>query len=247
MIRLLDIPADRGLGFGVFDNGGATGDAAALARAIKSGASAAYGTAGPEFVRRIIREGVNGDDVRAMIADFVKAAVRPGADGQIERVAQRLGSIAAAGELAISLGVAPWPAGSAREAAAWALEEWLANRGGWEPAEAGQALAQVRLYIEQHGDSRFDPLENPEAKPSPNRAGWRKGEGEAREWLIPPESWKAEICQGLDATFVARTLAERGLLHRIGDGFLAVRKIGGGNRRVYVIGARILAGGYDDA
>ena len=88
-----------------------TGDAGALARAIKSGASAAYGTAGPEFVRRIIREGVNGDDVRAMVADFVKAEVRPGADGQVERVAQRLGLIAAAGELATSLGVAPWPAG----------------------------------------------------------------------------------------------------------------------------------------
>ena len=110
-----------------------------------------------------------------------------------------------------------------------------------------QALAQERLYIEQHGDSRFDPLDNPEAKPSPSRAGWRKGEGEGREWYIPPEVWKAEICQGLDATFVARTLAERGLLHRIGDGFLAVRKIGGGNRRVYVVGARILAGDDDDA
>jgi putative DNA primase/helicase len=47
MIRLLDIPADRGLGFGVFDNGGATGDASKLAGAIKNGASAAFGTRRP--------------------------------------------------------------------------------------------------------------------------------------------------------------------------------------------------------
>ena len=73
-------------------------------------------------------------------------------------------------------------------------------------------MAQVRLFIEQHGDSRFDPLDKPEAKPSPNRAGWRKGEGEAREWYIPPEIWKSEICQGLDPKFVARTLAERGMI-----------------------------------
>ena len=245
MLRLLDIPSDRGLGFGAFDHGGKTGDAGALARAIKSGATTSYGSAGPEFVRRIIREGVNGADVCAMVADFVVIECPPRADGQIERVAQKLGLIAAAGELAIALDVAPWPAGEARKAAAWAFKAWLADRGGAEPAEARQALAQVRLYIEQHGDSRFDPLDNPEAKPSPNRAGWRKGEAGEREWLIPPETWKAEICAGLDPKFVARTLAERGFLARIGDGNVAVRTIGGTSKRVYVVTARILSGGDD--
>ena len=85
-------------------------------------------------------------------------------------------------------------------------------------------MEQVRLFIEQHGDSRFDPLDNPDAKPSPNRAGWRKGEGEEREWFIPPETWKSEICAGLDAGFVARTLAERGMLLRASDGFQPVRE-----------------------
>ena len=159
LLRLLDLPADRGLGFGVFDNGGSHGDAGALARAIKFSANAAYGTAGPEFVRRIVAENINGDDVRAMAADFVKAECPTGADGQVERVAHRLGLIAAAGEIAIAVGVAPWRAGEVRNAAAWALRAWLANRGGAEPAEVRQAIQQVRLYIEQHGDSRFDPLE----------------------------------------------------------------------------------------
>jgi uncharacterized protein (DUF927 family) len=247
MIRLLDIPADRGLGFGVFDNGGATGDASKLAGAIKNGASAAFGTAGPEFVRRIIREGVSGDDVRAIVADFAKAEVRQGADGQIERVAQRLGLIAVAGELAINLGVVPWQAGEAREAAAWAFRAWLANRGGSGPAEARQAVAQVRLFIEQHGDARFDPLDKPEAKPSPNRAGWRKDVGEVRQWYIPPETWKSEICSGLDPIFVARTLAERGLIEKPRDGFQKPTRINGDLKRVYVVTARILAGGDDDA
>ena len=222
-------------------------DAGALARAIKISASNAYGMAGPEFVRRILAESVTGEDVRGMIADFVKTECPTGADGQVERVAHRLGLIAAAGELAIGLSLAPWSAGEARKAAAWAFKAWLSNRGGAEPAEARQALAQVRLYIEQHGDSRFDPLDNPDAKPSPNRAGWRKGEGEAREWLIPPETWRFEICQGLDSKFVARTLAERGFLSRIGDGNLAVRTICGTSKRVYVVTARILSGGEDDA
>ena len=247
LLRLLDLRADRGLGFGVFDNGGSEDDAGALARAIKGAAGKAYGVAGPAFVRRIIAEVVTGDDVRAMVADFVTAECPAGADAQVERVAQRLGLIAAAGELATATGVAPWQDGEARKAAAWALKAWLSNRGGAEPAEARQALGQVRLFIEQYGDSRFDPLDNPDAKPSPNRAGWRKGEGDEREWLIPPEIWKAEICAGLDPGFVARTLAKHGLIEKASDGFQPVRRIGGSNKRVYVVNARIFAGGDHDA
>ncbi len=246
-IRLLDIPADRGLGFGAFDHADGHDDAGALARAIKQGASEAYGTAGPEFVRRLIREAVNGSDVRASVADFVKQECPARADGQIERVAQRFGLIAAAGELATALAVTPWGTGEAIKAAAWAFKAWLDNRGGAGSGEARQALSAVRLYLIQHGDSRFDPADDLASKPSLNRAGWRKGEGEEREWYIPPDTWKAEICEGLDAKAVALALADLGHLHRINDGFLAVRRVGGRNVRVYVVGASILAGGDDDA
>ena len=57
LVRLLDIPADRGAGFGAFDNGGPEGDAGNLAKGFKHAAISAYGMAGPEFVRRIIDEG----------------------------------------------------------------------------------------------------------------------------------------------------------------------------------------------
>jgi putative DNA primase/helicase len=67
----------------------------------------------------------------------------------------------------------------------------------------------VRLFIEQHGESRFDPLGDPDARSVNNRAGWRKGSGPDREWLVPPEVWKSEICNGLDPTMVAKVLAER--------------------------------------
>jgi putative DNA primase/helicase len=247
LLRLLDVPADRGRGFGVFDNGGRDDDAGALARAINRAASKAYGTAGPEFVRRILAESVTGDDVREKVSNFVKAECPPRADGQVERVAHRLGLIAVAGELATLLGLTGWREGEAREAAAWAFKAWLSYRGGADPAEARQAVEQVRLFIQQYGDSRCDPLDHPDAKPSPNRAGWRKGEGEEREWFIPPETWKFEICAGLDAVLVARTLAERGFIRRIGDGFQSPRKIDGSNKRVYVVTARIFAGADDDA
>jgi putative DNA primase/helicase len=247
LIRVLDIPSDRGTGFGVFDHGGDSKDAGVLSRAIKDSAVESYGLAGPEFVRLIIDKEISAGVVKGMVAEFVGRQCPPGADGQCERAAQRLGVIGTAGELATSLGVTPWQAGEAADAAAWAFRQWLSNRGGTEPAEARQAVTQVRLFFEQYGEARFDSLDDDESKSSPNRAGWRKCEGGKQEWLIPPEIWKSEICDGLNPTFVAQTLSKRGVLDRVKDGFQSVRKIGGSNRRVYVINAGIYAGREDAA
>jgi hypothetical protein len=67
LVRLLDVPAERGKGFGVFDNGGPDGDAATLAKAINRAATTAYGAAGPAFVRKLISDSVTGDDVRGLL------------------------------------------------------------------------------------------------------------------------------------------------------------------------------------
>jgi uncharacterized protein (DUF927 family) len=233
------------MGFGVFDHAGPQGDAAKLAKAFSRAATSAYGTAGPEYVRGIINEGT--DNVAAIvhegINDFVASNVANGEDGQIGRAEQRLGLIAVAGKLATVLGVVPWQEGEASAAAAWALNQWIEARGGMEPAEVQQAIEQVRLFIEQHGESRFDPLNDCEAKPVLNRAGWRKGDGASREWKIPPETWRVEICAGLDPKMVARTLAELGVLERAADGFQPVRKIASTNKRVYIVNASIFDGG----
>ena len=106
LVRMLDIPAE---GYGAFDNAGPEGEAGKLAKALKQAGSASYGTAGPEFVRRLIAEDVTGEDVRALVADFTASELSTHSEGQIDRAAQRLGLIAAAGELATRLGVTPWP------------------------------------------------------------------------------------------------------------------------------------------
>jgi uncharacterized protein (DUF927 family) len=227
----------------VFDNPGPDGDAASLATEFKLAATSAYGTAGPEFVRRLIGEPVTGDALRMLVNDFVKAYVPAGSDGQIDRAAQRLGLIAAAGELAIQFGLTPWREREATEAAAWALARWIDGRGGTEAGEVSQAIGQVRHFIEAHGESRFDSLDEADAKPVNNRAGWRKGSGEDRRWLILPEVWKLDVCAGLDARAAAETLAKRGMLVKASDGFQKVEKIAGTPKRVYVVTPRIFEGG----
>ena len=240
LVRMLDIPAERA--FGVFDNAGPKGDAGALAKACSLAAATAYGTAGPEFVRRLIAAEVSGADVRALVGDFTAAHVPPGADGQVIRAADRLGLVAAAGELATKLGVTGWREGEAREASAWALKQWIEGRGGLEPAEVRQAIEQVRLYIGTYGEARFDNLDDPDARPVQIRAGWRKGQGEDRRWLFPPENWKV-VCAGLDAASVARVLASRAALERGTDSYAKVEKIAGRSMRVYAVTPRIFDGG----
>jgi len=245
LVRMLDIPTARACG--VFDDAGPDGDAAAFAKRCKLAAASAYGTAGPEFVRRLIADDVGGDDVRATVNAFVEKEVPPGADGQVDRAAHRLGLIAAAGEFATAFGLTGWREGEAREAAAWALRQWIDGRGGTEPAEVRQAVEHARLIIETHGDARFQPIDDPDAKPVINRLGWRKGAGAEREWWVLPESWKAELCAGLDPQSVARVLAERGMLRRQGGNVLQCTvNVGGGQRvRAYVLTAAILDGGGD--
>jgi uncharacterized protein (DUF927 family) len=246
LVRLLDIPADRGTGFGAFDHADGYADAGALAKAIKVAAVSAFGTAGTEFVRRVISEGITGIDLRGMIAEFVLSTVGSKADGQIDRAAQRLGLVGTAGELATALGITMWRPGEARDAAEWALGRWIEGRGGTEPAEVREAVEQVRLFIEQHGESRFARLDDSESRPVANRAGWRKGAGAEREWLIPSTTWRADICHGLDPKLVARVLAERGMLERASDGLQPVRKIEGVNTRVYIVKASIFDGGRNE-
>jgi hypothetical protein len=156
---MLDIPAARVCG--VFDHGGPDGDAAAFAKACKLAAASAYGTVGPEFVRRLIANCVTGDDVRSIVTEFVATEVPRGADGQIDRAAQRFGLIIAAGEVATAFGLTGWRKGEAREAAAWALKQWIEGRGGTEASEVRQAVQQVRLMIEAHGEFRFQALDDP--------------------------------------------------------------------------------------
>jgi putative DNA primase/helicase len=243
-VRLVDIPADAGKGFGAFDNDGAFNDPKILADQIKSAAQTLYGTAGPQFVRRLIAEGIhkNPEGIKAMIDSFRTNYAPRGADSQVLRVADRFGLAAAAGELACEFDIVRWEKGEALEDARRCFIDSLDSRGGAEAGEVQSAISQVRLFIENHGDSRFERIGS-EDRPVNNRAGWRKGDGAAREWLIPPETWKSEVAVGHDPVLVARVLADGEMLKRAPDGYQRVEKIEGRSQRVYVVTASILYGG----
>jgi uncharacterized protein (DUF927 family) len=258
LVRLLDVKADRANG--AFDEMAEGVGVIPFVSDCARAASTSYGTAGREFVRRLLIKGVTSEDVRKLVDEFVRTELfiaKSGA-GQSARAAQRLGLIAAAGELAIELGVLPWSKGEATEAARWALRQWLEARGTVSSIEERQAIARVRRYIEAYGESRFDPLSggadsnrdddvtfDVDAKRSLVRAGFRKGQDEHRRWLVFPEMWRTDVCQGLDPVFAAATLAKHGMLERDKDrrNLAKVVKIknfaGGKAKRFYVLTPRL--------
>jgi uncharacterized protein (DUF927 family) len=241
-VRIIDIPADAGKGFGVFDHAGSNGDAKELADAIKAAACAHYGTAGPAFVERILAEGVQNiaSMLREARAQFHATVVAPDATGQVQRVADRFALISASGELAIQFKILPWQPGSARDVAVRLFKVWVEQRGGVESAEVREGVDQVRALIARFGSSRFDPVDVTE-RPVLDRLGWYRGDGADRLWFISPEIWKSNFAAGFDPTLVARALADRGMLKRSSEGFARSEWIERRTMRVYVLTAKVAA------
>jgi putative DNA primase/helicase len=245
LVRILDLPADAGRGFGVFDGAGPLENPARLADAIKRATCAAYGTAGPAFVRQLVAQGH--ERVRRFVLDRIEnfrcQNVPNGADGQVQRAAERFALIAAAGELAICWGILPWHRGEADRAATRGFQNWLRLRGSLDAEENHQVLVQVRRFLEQYGESRFHRLDGENTVQSIDQpAGWVKGDGDQRMWWIVPRVWKEEVCTGLDATATARLLAKRGVLRpdERANKFARAERTPAGTTRVYVIRSTIL-------
>lgn len=158
-VRLVELPADAGKGFGLFDSAGRRTSAGELAGALVEAARQHHGHAGPLFVERLAqeREGIAGE-ARRMVAAFVASAVPAGADGQVKRVAARFGLVCYAGELATEWGLTGWDFEAVRSACIDALLAWIKRRGTVGAKEPAAMAAQVRAYIEQHGAATFQDI-----------------------------------------------------------------------------------------
>lgn len=259
-VRIIDVAADAGAGLGLFENlhGFPSGDT--FSRHLKMAAGEHFGTAAGAFLEILTRDfdGI-APAVISYRDEFMVARCPGNADGQVSRVAARFGLVAAGGEMATAFGVLPWEPGEATRAAATCFGDWLSTRGGIEPAEERDGIAAVRRFIELHGMARFEAMGDlaprngigePIEQRVTNRAGFRRRANDGGvEYLILPEAWRGEVCAGLDATMVAKTLAARGFLAMGGDGKPQVKmRLPGFSSpvRCYVITPDILSDAADE-
>jgi putative DNA primase/helicase len=232
-VRLADVPADAGAGTGIFEE--LHGHSApALAETLRTHAATYYGTPARAFLEALApleREPLV-DRVRTLTVDFEAEAVPEGADGQVRRVATRFALAAAGGELATAFGLTGWEPGEAMTAAQCCFRDWLGRRGGSQPRENREVLEQVALFLERHGEARFVDLDHPDQRRDvPQRAGFRQTSGEATEYFILPNVWRAEVCEGLDAHRAAAALAERGWLEHDPERHTTTKRIPGEGRK----------------
>lgn len=155
-VRMADIPADAGTGFGAFENLHTATGGAAFAKHITTQAQTVYGATGRAWLQWLTE---HTDTLKASIkqaSDALAARLIPAnASGQVERVGARFALVGAAGELATQAGLTGWPVGESENAAAACFNAWLSARGGCGNGEITAMLRQVRRFLETHGEARF--------------------------------------------------------------------------------------------
>ncbi|WP_172978997.1 MULTISPECIES: DUF927 domain-containing protein [unclassified Thiomonas] len=221
-LRLVDLPADAGVGMGLFERLHDKDSPQALALYLGKAADACHGTAGRAFLEHIVsRADTLREHMRSAVDRLAVEWIPEAASGQVHRVARRFAVVGAAGELATTAGLTGWPEGEAERAARRCFQNWLASRGGLGNSEDRQMLSQVRRFLELHGEGRFTDWNRADDAHAPrtlSRAGFRKaskdvtGDVESWTYYVLPETFKTEVCAGFDVRAVLRVLREVGHL-----------------------------------
>lgn len=219
-LRMGEIAADAGAKMGVFENIHGSDTPELFARRVVEAANKYYGTALLTWLEKLSTADHSAiiEQVDAAGSKFIETQLTDKAHGQAKRVARRFALVGAAGELATLFGITGWDKGEAMKAAARCFKDWLDGRGGEADQEQRAMLQQVRAFLEQHGNARFEDCDRVSDSHAPrvmNRAGYRQ-ESESAEggatFYILPSVWKGEVCKGYDATNVARLMKSRGYL-----------------------------------
>jgi uncharacterized protein (DUF927 family) len=237
-VRLADIPADTGK-YGLFEELHGFDNGAKLSQHLNAAVGDYYGAVGIEYLKQVVEDSQElPDAIRKERAEFVAAVCPKGADGQVSRVAGFFGLVAAAGEYATINQLTGWQQGEARNAAVACFKAWLDNRGGAGAKEVDRILEDVRLFIENHGDSRFAVKDGDDNRTIVNRAGYRDDE----HYYILPETFKREILKGHNVALAKKILIDRGILQPGNDTNRHTKKIRIDNQtvNVFVICADIL-------
>lgn len=212
-VRIVDIPADT-YKYGLFEDLHGFSNGAAFSQALAQACSVCHGSAAVEFLTLLIKNLETAVHVVKKFSDeFMGAFVPQNADGQVYRVARRFALVAAAGELATSLGITGWEKGDSLQSAKACFFDWLKGRGGTGSQEEQSILSQVCCFFEQHGESRFTPWDAPSEHKTLNRVGFRKtGDNGGMEFFVLKGAFKTEIAKGFDHRLVGKMCLKHGLL-----------------------------------
>lgn len=203
-IRLINIEADAGRGYGIFDTIHESPDSSHFADSFDLMTQEHTGHAGPEFVRYIIE---NREECKVDIRDlsdiFFEANGVSDEVGQVQRVAKRFALVAAAGEIATKIGITGWEEHEALRSAGILYKQWRSNwtvSGGREHEEA---IELVRGFLQVHKARFIRDSFVPQ-----NCVGYARDS----EFWIFPKVFSSEVCSDIRLSTVTQALLDAGFL-----------------------------------
>ena len=202
-LRMIDIPATQGR-HGLLDDLHGHPDGLTFARALEAAMRRHHGHLLPAFLDHLV---ANLDQVTTDLLEALPGLARefaaalpatfqdPASPGPtLHLVAERFALISQAGEMAIALGLLPWPSGTAREAAHH-MARLARHPDQGTDTGATFHLQSLRDYIHRHADRIIDLEPHCPAEMRDDALGWRDEDhvylrsDEARDAFEDPHSF----------------------------------------------------------
>lgn len=155
-VRMAHIPADAGMGLGVYDTLHDFASGASLSDHLVTMASQYFGTAGIAFIEYAAKHiALLSSGLSSRVSKLARDMCPLDSHGQVSRVAARFALVGEAGEIATRAGITGWEPGEATAAACTCFAAWLEGRGGAGNVEHVSIIRQVSGFFQSHGESRF--------------------------------------------------------------------------------------------
>ena len=213
--RFVNVQADAGAGHGIFEDLHGFESGNDLSKHLTSATRRCYGTPIRQFLNQVCQnESTVKTEIKEARQFFTGKLPHRDASGEVYRVMSRFALAAAGGALASEFGITGWDKAEVMGCLARVFNEWLEARGTTGSYDVAQGVRQVFSFIEQHGSSRFQSINDTLSRVL-NRAGFKRENFEGQtEYLILPEMFEREICKGFQHVAVAKELERLGHLHR---------------------------------
>ncbi len=255
-VRLVDILADMGAGYGIYTDIHHQNNSHDFNEFLLGNLLQYYGAPMEAYLDKLVN--LTEEDIKWMqdfMSDFAKEIAPEEASGQVKRIAGRFALVACAGELATRLDITGWEQGTASQAAKVMFEQWLNERGDAGQSEEKKLIAQVRRFFELHGESRFALIApHNDNRPITNRVGFREVTINTREtgelivneteyiYYVMTEGFK-EICFGFSYRRASQTLLQQSILKPNNEGTaMHSKRLPGmnGPKKVYIFTSKVV-------
>ena len=221
-VRLLDIPADAGVGMGLFEDTHGL-DSCKFSDELIFNVNRYYGSVGYEWIGCLVKNHQMISEINDLANQYMTYFNKDDIDSSAhKRVSKHFCLVAAIGEVATSQGFTGWKVGASLQAAMACYYAWHENFGTGIKEEKNIVQA-IRKFIEYYGSTKFELYPNTTGMKVLDRVGYKKIASDGSErYLVNDESLQSMAgCSNIK--LIRDALVNASLLVTGGDGRL-VRK-----------------------